>query len=219
MKTTDVVRGYFDRQSRRFDAIYETHKPLGQRVVDRVFRHVVVKRFELITNLAPMSGPWSVLDVGCGPGRYAIALAQAGAARVVGVDASGPMIQIAQTEAARHGVGAKCTFVEAAFTDFSTDEIFDVVVATGYFDYLSDPDVHLARMIARCRGRLFASIPKKWEFRVPIRKARFAYERGFVRFYSARELNHLIASTRIDRDRVSVIDLGRDWILVLRLTP
>ena len=72
-------------------------------------------------------------------------------------------------------------------------------------------------MIARCRGRIFASIPKKWEFRVPIRKARFVYERGFVRFYSQSQLNNLIASTGIDRHRVSIIDLGRDWIVTIRL--
>jgi len=217
MKTTDVVRGYFDRESRRFDAIYESNKPVSQRIVDRIFRNVVVKRFELITNLAPMVGPWSVLDVGCGPGRYAISLAQSGAERVVGVDAAASMIDIARSEADRLKVADRCTFVTAGFTEFSTDETFDVIVATGYFDYLPDPGAHLAKMIAHCRGRIFASIPKKWEFRVPIRMARFAYERGFVRFYSRRQLEQLIASTGLDRARVSVIDLGRDWILTIRL--
>jgi 2-polyprenyl-3-methyl-5-hydroxy-6-metoxy-1,4-benzoquinol methylase len=217
MKTTEVVREYFDRESRRFDAIYETRKPATQRVVDRIFRHVVVRRFELITNLAPMVGDWTVLDVGCGPGRYAIALAQAGASHVVGVDASAAMIEIAGSEARRLGVGEQCTFVTQGFTEYATDERFDVVVATGYFDYLPDPEAHLRRMIARCRGRIFASIPKKWEFRVPIRKARFAYERGFVRFYSRGQLDALIASTGIERSRVSIIDLGRDWILTIRL--
>jgi 2-polyprenyl-3-methyl-5-hydroxy-6-metoxy-1,4-benzoquinol methylase len=217
MKTTDVVREYFDRESKRFDAIYETQKPLSQRVVDRVFRNVVVRRFELIRNLAPMSGPWSVLDAGCGPGRYSIALAQAGAARVVGVDASASMISLAETEAARANVGSKCEFITSSFIDFESTEQFDVVVATGYFDYLTDPERHLAKMIARCRGRLFASVPKKWEFRVPVRKARFAYERGFVRFYSRGQLDSLIASTGLERERVSIVDLGRDWIVMLRL--
>lgn len=217
MKTTDVVRGYFDRESRRFDAIYETRKPLSQRVVDRVFRQVVVQRFELIRNLAPMSGPWTVLDVGCGSGRYSIALAQAGAIRVVGVDASASMIGLARSEADRAGVGGRCVFTTSSFSDFTTNERFDVVVATGYFDYLTDPEAHLASMIARCRGRLFASIPKKFEVRVPVRKVRFALSRGFVRFYSRRQLNVLIASTGISSECVSIIDLGRDWIVIFRL--
>lgn len=217
MTAPDLVRKYFDREAHRFDAIYETRKPVHQRAIDSLFRRVVLQRFQLIKNLAPMSGPWTVLDVGCGSGRYSIALAQAGAARVLGIDVSSAMIALARSEALRRNLAARCTFDTSSFTTFSTDERFDVVVATGYFDYVSDPEVHLAKMVARCRGRLFASIPKKWEYRVPVRKLRFALERGFVRFYSGADLDALIRSTGVDRDRVSVIDLGRDWIVVFRL--
>ncbi len=217
MTEQDAVKDYFDREARRFDAIYEARKPFGQRVVDRLFRRVVVERFELIRNLAPMSGPWTVLDVGCGSGRYSIALAQTGAERVVGVDVSSSMIEIATTEARRVGVGGKCEFTTSPFLDFSTDEQFDVVVATGYFDYLTDPESHLRRMVARCRGRVFVSVPKKWEFRVPVRLVRFALTRGFVRFYSRHDLNALVGASGVARDRVSIIDLGRDWIVVFRI--
>ena len=217
MTERDAVKDYFDREARRFDAIYEVRKPLGQRVVDRLFRRVVVERFELIRNLAPMSGPWTVLDVGCGSGRYCIALAQAGARRVLGVDVSSSMIELAAIEARRAGVGDRCDFRTSPFLDFSTDEQFDVVVATGYFDYLTDPEVHLRRMVARCRGRVFVSVPKKWEFRVPVRAIRFAVARGFVRFYSRQDLNALIGASGVAGERVSIIDLGRDWIVVFRI--
>ena len=81
MSSPELVRDYFEREAQRFDAIYEERKPLGQRAVDTLFRRVVVERFRLITNLAPQTGHWTALDVGCGSGRYAIALAQRGAAR------------------------------------------------------------------------------------------------------------------------------------------
>jgi 2-polyprenyl-3-methyl-5-hydroxy-6-metoxy-1,4-benzoquinol methylase len=217
MTAPDLVKEYFDREARRFDAIYETRKPFVERLIDRLFRRVVIERFELIKNLAPMTGLWTVLDVGCGSGRYSTALAQAGASRVVGVDVSASMIALACSEANRLNVAERCVFQTSPFNEFATDERFDVIVATGYFDYLRDPEWHLAKMIARCRGRLFASVPKKWEFRVPIRKLRFALEGGFVRFYSRRQLEALIASTGLNRERVSVIDLGRDWIVVFRL--
>jgi 2-polyprenyl-3-methyl-5-hydroxy-6-metoxy-1,4-benzoquinol methylase len=136
---------------------------------------------------------------------------------VVGVDVSSAMIELAGAEAKRAGVAARCEFITAPFREFRTDERFDVVVATGYFDYLSDPEAHLKEMVGRCRGRVFASVPKKWEYRVPIRKLRFAFARGFVRFYSRAELDALIASSGVPRDRVSIVDLGRDWILILRL--
>src|SRR2546428_10618175 len=130
MSSLDRVRKHFERDAARFDAIYEHRKPLLLRVIDSQ-RHVVVERFRLITNLAPVPGSWSVLDVGCGPGRYAIALARAGAARVLGVDLAPAMVSLAKREAARAGVDAKCEFRVASFVSFSATETFDVVVATG----------------------------------------------------------------------------------------
>lgn len=215
MKSLERVREYFDREAVRFDAIYEEQKPGSQQLVDRLFRKVVVERFRLICNLAPYQGPWTVLDVGCGSGRYSLALAREGATRVVGVDVAPSMIALATEEAAKAGASSVCEFHTSAFLDFKTDEKFDVVVATGYFDYLENPVPHLKGMKDRCRGRIFFSIPKRWEWRVPIRKARFAFERGYVRFYSRGELDSLIAAAGIAADRASVIDLGRDYIVVV----
>src|SRR5438477_13204006 len=110
MKSPELVRKYFDREAGRFDAIYEDRKPWHQRLVDRLFRRVVVERFRLVCNLAPLAGPWSALDVGCGSGRYAIAFARAGAVRVTGVDVSASMIHLAREEAVRSRVEDRCEF-------------------------------------------------------------------------------------------------------------
>ena len=96
------------------------------------------------------------------------------------------------------------------------DERFDVVVATGYFDYIENPAADLRKMVELCLGRIFASFPKRWEFRVPVRKLRFALERGFVRFYSKREVLSLFAKAGVATERLSLIDLGRDLIAVAR---
>jgi len=217
MNSLDLVRNYFDREARRFDAIYDLRKPLHQRVVDRFFRRVVIERFHLICNLAPSPGRWTALDVGCGPGRYSIALARAGAARVLGLDVAASMITLSCQEAVQAQMQDRCEFLTAGFLDFATTEKFDVVVATGYFDYVEEPLLHLRKMIELCRGKIFASIPKRWEFRVPIRKLRFALQHGFVRFYSRREIMNLVTLAGLPQERVSLIDLGRDWIAILRV--
>src|SRR5579884_3546900 len=111
MSSQRLVRDYFDREAKRFDAIYVDDKPIHQRVVDSLFRKVVVERFHLVCNLAPSPGRWTVLDVGCGPGRYGIALARAGAAKVVGVDVAQTMIDLARHEAEQAGVVDKFEFV------------------------------------------------------------------------------------------------------------
>jgi len=59
--------------------------------------------------------PASILDVGCGSGRYAVPLAALGH-RVTGVDASEPMLAIARQEAERHDVSL--TLFDADFRDF-----------------------------------------------------------------------------------------------------
>jgi len=216
MSSLDVVRDYFNREARRFDAIYEQNKPWHQRFVDRACRGVVLERFRLICNLAPMRGEWTVLDVGCGSGRYSNALAEAGAARVVGIDVAASMIELARSEAERLGFGNRCEFRTSAFLDFETDERFDVIVATGYYDYLENPLPHLQKMLRLSRGRVFATLPKRWEYRVPIRKARFLVERGYVRFYSRGEILELAAAAGLPLNRLSLIDLGRDYVAVMR---
>lgn len=216
MSSSDIVREHFDRAAARFDAVYEERKPLHQRIIDRVFRRVVVERFRLICNLAPLPGDWKVLDVGCGPGRYALALAALGASRVVGVDFAEEMIRIAKEEAKRQDLSDRCEFHVAEFKDFSTDEKFEAVVATGYFDYLEEPLVDLGIMVGACSGRILASFPKRWEWRVPMRRLRFLLSRSFVRFYSEREVLDLFAAAGVPPEHLLLIDLGRDWIAVAR---
>lgn len=218
MNSLQLVRDYFDRAARRFDTIYETDKPLSQRVVDTLFRSVVVERFRLICNLAPTPGEWTVLDVGCGPGRYSVAMLEAGAARVTGVDVSAAMIEIASAEAQRHGVGDRSHFTVSSFLDYSpeSDTKHDVVIATGYFDYLEDPGADLQKMLRLCKGRVFASFPKRWEPRVPIRMLRFALAGGFVRFYTRSEVESLFVAAGLPSERLSLIDLGRDYIAIAR---
>ena len=69
MSSPDRVQQHFDKDAVRFDAIYEERKPFHQRIVDHLFRRVVVERFRLVCNLAPSRGEWSVLDIGCEGGR------------------------------------------------------------------------------------------------------------------------------------------------------
>jgi 2-polyprenyl-3-methyl-5-hydroxy-6-metoxy-1,4-benzoquinol methylase len=217
VRSLDRVRRHFERDAQRFDAIYEDRKPLLQRLVDRQ-RRVVVERFNLIKNLAPVPGRWTALDVGCGPGRYAIALADLGAVRVLGVDVAPAMIDLAVREANSAGRAKVCEFIVSSFAEFRTNEQFDVVVATGYFDYLEHPAADVEKMVAACRGRIFASFPKRSDWRVPLRKARFRLVGGYVRFYSEPEVKRLFAAAGVGPERLSLIDLGRDWIAVARVS-
>ena len=66
-----------------------------------------------------------VLDVGCGPGRHALALARRGA-EVVGIDRSRTFLDLARTAAADASLPA--SFVEQDVRDLDFDREFDVVL-------------------------------------------------------------------------------------------
>ena len=212
MEARDLVKTWFGREAARFDAIYENDKPLSQRLGDAVFRRVILERFSLVLNAISAPGR-SILDVGTGPGRYPIELCRRGATRAVGVDVASEMIDIARREATAAGVADRCEFAVSDFLGWKSDERFDAVIAMGYFDYMPDPAPHLRKMIEQCKGRVFASFPKRWEVRVPLRIMRFRLQQGFVRFYSRSEVIDLFRACG-QLPFVSVVDLGRDYVAI-----
>lgn len=68
-----------------------------------------------------------VLEIGCGTGRVAIPLAQAGHA-VTGVDRSRAMLDLARQKAQAAGVSDRLTFVEADMRGFDLNARFDLAI-------------------------------------------------------------------------------------------
>jgi len=212
MRSLDLVNDYFNREAKRFDAIYEKDKPVHQQIGDNLFRRVIYERYSLVVNAIGAPGA-SMLDVGCGPGRYGLELARRGAKRCVGVDVATEMIAIARTEAERFGVADRCAWVVSDWLSYDNREKFDAVVAMGYYDYLEDPLPHLRKMIAAAKGRVFASFPKRWTVRTGLRILRFTLARGYVRFYSRKDVLDLFRQAgRIEY--LSLVDLGRDLVAI-----
>src|SRR5262245_12826582 len=86
----------FAAESDRWDLIYAENPPWLVRAWDRWARKNVRQRFARTFELCgPLAGA-SVLDVGCGSGRYLVEAAARGATRIVGVDVAGPMIECAR---------------------------------------------------------------------------------------------------------------------------
>jgi SAM-dependent methyltransferase len=216
MSSPTRVQRHFDEDSSRFDAIYGDRKSAFETFVDTRIRGVVVDRLRLTRVLAPLPGTWSVLDVGCGSGRYGLALVADGASRAVGIDFAPRMIEIARREAARAPDPGRFEFHVAEWMEFPAAERFDVVLAMGYFDYIPEPVPHLRKMVEASKVRLMASFPKRWEWRVPVRKVRFALSRSYVRFFDRAEVERFAAEAGIGPERRFILDFGRDWLLFAR---
>jgi SAM-dependent methyltransferase len=85
-----------------------------------------------------------ILDLGCGNGRLAIPLAQAGY-EVTGLDACQPLIEIARQSAGWHN--AKLSLINADMKEFRADRQFDAVINIGTaFGYVASTADHKAAL-------------------------------------------------------------------------
>ena len=82
-----------------------------------------------------------VVDVGCGSGVLSIIAAKLGASRVFGLDAAPDVVEVASTNAARHGVDGVTTFLQGDLFDPLPDGLTaDVVIGdvSGIPDLIAD---------------------------------------------------------------------------------
>jgi SAM-dependent methyltransferase len=159
MTTGQRVAEFFHEYARDFDAIYGSDHGLVDRIVNRLFRKSMRLRYEhTIMGCQPVAGK-SVIDIGCGPGHYGITLAGQGAARVVGVDVAGGMLDLARAKAAEAGVGERCEFLAGDFTTMPWSERFDYAIVMGVMDYIAVPRMMTERVLAATRGTAFFSFP------------------------------------------------------------
>ena len=145
------ARDFFEGYARDFDHIYEEGgKGAFARYVDTSLRKEMRIRFEkTFESLAPMQGR-SMLDAGCGGGRYAIPAAKAGASQVLGIDFSPTMLDLARQKATAEGVGNVCRFELGDLLTYPVAEkSFDYAIAIGFFDYQKDPEAALRALVAR----------------------------------------------------------------------
>jgi SAM-dependent methyltransferase len=150
------TRRYFDRHARSFDRLYAR----------RSLRRAPLRSRELAVSVVAEHQAPEVLDVGCGPGRVAEAVLEAGAARYVGIDFSAGMLELAR---GRLDGRDRVELIQGDFLEADVPERFDIVLALGLFDYVDDPARAAAWLRAHCSSTLVASFPR-WEWvKAPLR--------------------------------------------------
>jgi SAM-dependent methyltransferase len=188
----DSVRAYFERSAEQFDRLYsECLQNAVMLAVNRRFRSDVARRFVLTLDHAQATGARSALDIGCGSGRYLAALAQIGVERLVGIDLSGPMLDLAARHLAESAQDHRCQLVCGDFMTWATTDRFDLVVAMGFFDYQVSPLAVLRKIRDLTTGSLIASFPSRHWLRMPIRRLRYRWKRCPVYFYRREEIADL----------------------------
>jgi 2-polyprenyl-3-methyl-5-hydroxy-6-metoxy-1,4-benzoquinol methylase len=197
--TAPSVLHHFHTVATSFDSIYSS-----PRLVDRIFRRDMYMRFQrTLEECRPLTGK-SVLDVGCGSGRYAIALAEKGARAVLGVDFAPRMVDLAVDNARRAGVSDRCAFIADQFLTHPFDQPFDYVLAVGFFDYIQDPEPFLSKARELTRVKFIATFPRLFTWRAPARKVRLALKNCPVFFYTRRHVLDLMTRAGFSVSRLEV---------------
>ncbi|MGC9964499.1 MAG: class I SAM-dependent methyltransferase [Syntrophobacteraceae bacterium] len=219
MREAEKVRQYFDVASVAFDSLYsENEQKPFMRFVNRTFRKDIYGRFLLSMNYIIDTGMGSALDVGCGSGRYAYALAKAGIKRIVALDMSSKMIELARRNTSDIDTNfVSCNFVCSDFMNFETSERFDVVLAMGVFDYVAEPVVFLRKMKSLANHSVIVSFPSRSFYRTPLRKVRYYFKNCPLHFYDRHSIARLgLESGFSDTCMVKIKGSGMDYFVVFR---
>jgi ubiquinone/menaquinone biosynthesis C-methylase UbiE len=162
--TTPTLR-YFEKRAEAFDRLY-TRQSLGTRLLRRGPR----RGRELAVSVVAQHSSPTVLDVGCGPGRVAEAVIEAGAAAYSGVDFSPHMLALARERLERFD---SVELLEGDFLQVNIPRSFDVVLALGLFDYLEEPAPAAEWMRVRCSETLVATFSRRDRIKTPIRRVHY----------------------------------------------
>lgn len=216
MSRLEDVQHRFEWDAKNFAAIYSADS-LPTRLFNRVFRKAIFVRYDTAMGEAGEVKDKSILDIGCGSGIYSIEFAKKGAKRVLGLDFSAPMLDIARAAAREAKLDDRTEFVQAEFSkhDFGSER-FDYSIAMGVFDYLEHAEPFLTKMSAVTRGKIVASFPEFSLVRGTMRRMRYRLTgRGDVFYYSPDEVSRLATRAGIKNHRlIRVSSSGGGVILV-----
>lgn len=197
------VSTFFDRYAHDFNAIYGNSNGPIDSVVNRMFRRSMALRYQrTLEGCDPIEGR-SVLDIGCGPGHYSVALARRGAGEVLGLDFADGMLDVARKRAEGAGVGATCRFEKGDFLERSFDRQFDYSIVMGFMDYIADPASMIRKALSITQRRAFFSFPVSGGLLGWQRKMRYR-SRCDLYLYTEQSVRDLFAgiegaNARIDR--------------------
>ena len=209
MNKTDT---FFNQYSVGFDSIYGNNNSLFKKMINFLFRKTMRRRFELtIAGCNPIKDK-TVLDIGCGPGHFSIALAKKGAKHVSGVDFAQKMIDLAQQKAKESKLDKICSFSVGDFNSLDESMQYDYTVVMGFMDYMDNPIDIVNKTMRLTKNKAFFSFPCSEGFLAWQRKIRYKRKCALY-LYSHKQLVEML--NQISCKSYKIIDLKRDYFVII----
>jgi ubiquinone/menaquinone biosynthesis C-methylase UbiE len=191
-KQLENQRKYWDSTVGDFDSIYSHGKSKFQNWLDATFRWDMYARFDYTMQHSEQIAGKTILEVGCGTGRFVFEYLKRGAKHVTGIDIAENMLAICRQRAQAKSVSDRSAFVQADLLKYQPDAKFDNCIGIGLFDYIPDALPVLIKMREVTSDRVIVSLPRFWTWRAPVRKARLALKGCDVYFYTKERIDALM---------------------------
>ncbi len=186
------VKNYFEDIAQEFDNIYDNEGTLITKITNKLFRKSLYERIPISLEECGDIKDKTIIDIGCGSGRLCYLLAKENASKVVGVDYSQQMIDIAKEFVKKKDLEEKIQFeCVDFFVKYETKEKFDISIALGVFDYLQNPEKFLDKIKRVTKEKIIVSYPAKYAFQAPIRKVWLYSRKCPVFFYTEPQLQRI----------------------------
>jgi SAM-dependent methyltransferase len=194
----------WEKEAVSFDRIYAGGGLAGRvPILGPFIQKGIIERHNRALAFLGAAKAQTILDLGCGVGRFAIEAAQRGVT-VYAYDISPPAIKIAQEASLQAGVGDRCHFYAADLMTVAfpaADAWFDL----GCLNYLSEPAA-VVRKLTQV-PHLFSCLPMKGHWLSPVHYVYRTLLRGqkYLSFTEAEIRKLLAAYPRLDIQKSGLV--------------
>lgn len=213
---TAQVKDFFHSYAGGFDSIYGHTKERSafDKWIDKTFRQTMFLRFEETLKNTARSEIRSVLDVGCGPGRYMIEFLLQGKT-VTGLDLALGMIKIAKAEIAQIKHNGSVEYIVADYLQHQFTEKFDAACLMGFFDYIEDPEAVFRKLKNDVTKEIYASFPHDTGLMAMQRKFRYYLRNCPLYYYTLDDVKQILENCGLHNYEIK--DFKRDYFVKIRL--
>ena len=151
--TAETARHYWEERARRFAGVEDGLPAVCSYGMPRFYNaYIQATQRRALAPLLRVDARDTVLDVGCGVGRWSLAMAARGA-DVTGIDLSQSMVAEATRRAAARGVSSRCGFIEGDLAEIELGRSFSRITVVTVLQHILE-ERRLREAIARLARHL-----------------------------------------------------------------
>lgn len=211
LKKIKKVESFFHNYSKDFDEIYDTldNKSIFKIFSNEVLRKSMKTRYLLsLSEIKKLKKKCNILDIGCGPGRYAYDLVKKKHS-VVGIDFASDMIKIARKK--NINLKDKTKFIIGDYLKYNFKKRYDVALLMGFFDYIEDPK-KIFKKLKKDTKIFYGSFPKLFHILSPQRLLRYKLRNCPLYLYTKSSIVKDLKKSGIKKYKI--IDNSREYFVI-----